>query len=100
MKIATLSRKTRIDNPLELSWRIFDNLDIVERARERQQHKKFLSKTTGKYIYHKYRRLEHSSKGKPLKTNAICSIGEASNTTESIPERANAKRRSRYGNYR
>ena len=103
MKIATLSRKASLaDKPLDLPWKVIDGMcdDIIERAGERQRHKKFLSKTTGKYIYYRSREPVHSSKGKSFKTNIIYGIGELSRKIEPMPQRANTARRRWYGNYR
>ena len=103
MKIATLSRKASlVDKPLDLHWKVIDGMcdDIIERARERQLHKKFLSKTTGKYIYYRSREPVHSSKGKSFKTNIIYGIGKLSRKIEPMPQRANTDRRRWYGNYR
>lgn len=100
MKIATLRRKARCDKPLEIPWRVNLCEDMVERARERPLHKKFLSKTTGKHIYYKSRGPLHSRKGKSFKTNIIYGMGELSRKIEPIPKRANTDRRRWYGNYR
>lgn len=103
MKIATLSRKASLaDKPLNLHWKVIDGMcdDIIERARERQRHKKFISKTTGRYIYYKYREPIYSSKGISVRTNVICNLGEASNEIRSISHRANIDRRQGYGYYR
>ena len=98
MKIPALRSKARFDKPLEIPWRVNLCDDIIGRAWERRQHKKFLSKTTGKYVYYKFREPLHSSKGKSFKNNIIYGIGELSRQIESIPQRANTKRRSWYGN--
>lgn len=94
MKIPTLRGKARYNKPLEIPWQVNLCEDMIERARERPLHKKFLSKTTGKYIYYKSRGPLHSRKGKSLKTDdAVCNLGEAVNTIRSIPQRANTDRR-------
>lgn len=101
MKIPALRSKARFDKPLEIPWQVNLCEDMIERARERQQHKKFLSKTTGKYIYYKSRGPIQTRKGKSLTTdNIICNLGEALNRIRSIPQRANADRRQWYDSYR
>lgn len=100
MKIATLRWKARCNKPLEIPWQVDLCEDIIGRAWERRRHKKFLSKTTGKYTYYKYRGPVHSSKGKSFKNNIIYGIGESSRKIKPIPQRANTDRRQWYGNYR
>lgn len=100
LKIPALRSKARFDKPLEIPWRVNLCEDMIERARERQPHKKFLSKTTGIYTYYKSREPVHSSKGKSFKTNIIYGIGELSSKIKPIPQRANTDRRRWYGNYR
>lgn len=100
LKIPALRSKARFDKPLEIPWKVDLCDDIIGRAWERQRHKKFLSKTAGKYIYHKSRAPVHSSKGKSFKTNIIYGIGKLSKKIESISQRANVDRRRWYDNYR
>lgn len=100
MKIPALRSKARFDKPLEIPWKVYLCDDIIGRAWKRQRHKKFLSKTTGKYIYYKSRVLVHSSKGKSFKNNIIYGIGESLRKIKPIPQRANVNRRQWYGNYR
>lgn len=93
MKIPALRSKARFDKPSKIPWRVNLCEDMIERASEGQWHKKFLYKTTGKYIYYKSRGPIHSRKGKPLTTdNIICNLGEALNGIRSIPQRANVDR--------
>lgn len=95
-----LRTKARFDKPLKIPWRANLCEDMIELAIERQQHKKFLSKTTGKYIYYKSRGPIQTRKGKSFKTNIIYSIGKLPKKIESISQRANVDRRRWYGNYR
>lgn len=101
MKIPALRSKARFDKPLEIPWQVNLCEDIIERASEIQRRKNFLPKTTGKYIYYKYRGPIRTRKGKSLTTgNIICNLGEALNRIRSIPQRANADRRQWYDSYR